>query len=75
MQRSTLLAATKDKPHTLVPLFIKPTTYQSQLAGLFLWSLLALHIGESASDYTWEAPKELMNQQLVSQPGNQKNAP
>ena len=54
----THLAATQDKP----PLLFKTTTHHSGVVGLFLLSLLALHVWVPVSNFTQRTPK-IANQQ------------
>lgn len=60
--RSILFASAQYKPHMQVPMLLKPATYQSGVACLFLWSLPVIQT-RAGSDYIWEAPKELAIQQ------------
>lgn len=59
--------AAQDEPHMCILLLIKPVTYQSGVAYLFLQSLPTLCLWEPVSDYTWSAPKELVNQQCLEE--------
>lgn len=46
------------------PLLIQPVTYQSEVACLFSGLSFALQIWGLVSDYTWEAPEEIINQHM-----------
>ena len=61
MQKTARLATTHDKPHKYVPLFINPATYNLDQSSLFSFSLPSTY--GLVSDYTQEAPREVMNQQ------------
>lgn len=65
LQRPTALAIAQDKPCELPCLLNLPTSYQSGVVCPFLQFLPALWLRVLLSNYTQEAPKEVVNQQYI----------